>query len=192
MVMFRPGRDTARKHHFGISRAITATFAVGLATGAWFAGGVWAAVAAVLVPFAVFTTVIALFVYLHHTHPRLPFFDDRQRWNAATGQVACSTIVRLSAPANLLTHSIMVHTPHHVDTRIPFYRLQQAYADLAPTYGDLIVEYDFHWKTVSGIFSTCKVFDFDKQVWYRFADLKVLTIEPVAAKPASAPASVDA
>jgi omega-6 fatty acid desaturase (delta-12 desaturase) len=171
MVTFRPGKTSRRTQHFVSSKLTTLAFALGAGTIAWFfAGGAIGVIAAVVVPWIVFNYFIALFVYLHHTHPSLPFFDDRERWNAAIGQVACSTIVRTSPVFESLTHNIMIHTPHHVDQRIPFYRLKTAYNDLKPEYGKHILEYEFSWKTVHSIFTTCQLFDFDEQRWYRFSD----------------------
>ena len=83
-----------------------------------------------------------------------------------------------------LTHNISVHTPHHIDTRIPFYRLKQAYADLKTAgFGADIVEYRLGWSTVHEVFKTCKLFDFDTQTWYRFSDLARI---PVGSIPAAA------
>lgn len=42
--------------------------------------------AAVVVPFLVFNHCIALFVYLHHTHPDVPFFVDKPEWSNTIGQ----------------------------------------------------------------------------------------------------------
>jgi hypothetical protein len=57
-----------------------------------------------------------------------------------------------------------------VDTRIPFYRLEAAYADLRPVYGRHIHEYRFRWSTVRAIFAACQLFDFDTTTWSRFSD----------------------
>jgi acyl-lipid omega-6 desaturase (Delta-12 desaturase) len=186
MVRFRPERDVRRRNHFALAKLVTAAFVAGLSALTWWVAGPIGPIAGVLVPFLVFTYVIALTVYLHHTHPRLPFFDDRKDWSASIGQVACSTVVRTPRVVEALTHNILVHTPHHVDTRIPFYRLKQAYADLKPIYGKDIVEYRFQLKTVRPIFRTCQLFDFETKTWYRFADLA--TLPDVIDLPAEAPA----
>jgi omega-6 fatty acid desaturase (delta-12 desaturase) len=82
-----------------------------------------------------------------------------------------------------LTHNISVHTPHHIDTLIPFCRLKEAYADLeAAGFGADIVEYRLSWSTVHEVFKTCKLLDFDTQTWYRFSDLDRI---PAASKSAA-------
>ena len=93
------------------------------------------------------------------------------RWPAAPW----STVARSEA----LTHNISVHTPHHIDTRIPFYRLKEASADLkAAGFGTDIVEYRLGWSSVHEIFKTCKLLDFDTQTWYRFSDLERISSRP--------------
>ncbi len=185
MVRFKPEGGARRQRHFGKSKAITAAFVVVAVVGAALVAGPWGVITAVVVPWVVFNYHIALFVYLHHTHPTLPFFDDRKRWSATIGQLGCSTVVRGGKLFELVTHNIMIHTPHHVDMRIPFYRLPRAWSELTATFGEQVVTYRFRWRTVAGIFRECKLFDFDNQRWYRFGDLGRLATAPVKA-PAAA------
>jgi acyl-lipid omega-6 desaturase (Delta-12 desaturase) len=171
MVRFRPEPELRRRYRFGISKLVTALFVVAASTLAWvLGGGPIGVVAAVLVPWVVFNYHIALFIYLHHTHPSLPFFDDRQEWSATIGQVGCSTVIRGNRVFEAVTHNILVHTPHHVDARIPFYRLPRAWDDLRSDYGGDVVTYRFRLSTVREIFRTCQLFDFRTQRWSRFAD----------------------
>ena len=48
----------------------------------------------VVLPFLVFNYFIAFFIFLHHTHPDVPFFDQRPEWSNTIGQVYCSIVVR--------------------------------------------------------------------------------------------------
>ncbi len=170
MVRFRPDPRARQVKGVGLSKAITAGYALGLGALAWWFGGPITAVAVVVVPFLVFTWFIAFFIYLHHTHPDVAFYDDRREWSALDGQLRSSITIRSSRVWEYLTHNILVHTPHHVDTRIPFYRLRQASADLAGRFDDQITTYRFRWGTVRRIFRTCQLYDFDAHRWYRFAD----------------------
>lgn len=171
MIRFRPER-ARRTRGFRASKLGTAAFVAGLSVLAFrFAGGWIGVVSAVAVPFVVFTWIIALVVFLHHTHPEAPFFLDRKEWSATVGQVACSTVVRTNRAVELLTHRILIHVPHHVDTRIPFYRLERAWADLPPEITRQVQQYRFRWRTVLAIFRRCQLYDFDTRTWHRFADL---------------------
>lgn len=169
MVRFRPD-GPGRRTGLSASKVGTVSFAVALSVAAYrFAGGWVGVVAAVVVPFLVFTWVIALVVFLHHTHPKVPFFDDRRDWTATFGQVACATVVRSNRVVERLTHRILIHPPHHIDTRIPFYNLERAYRDLQPGYGAFICEYRLRLSTVRRIFATCKLYDFGAHRWHTFA-----------------------
>ena len=131
MITFRPDPRAKRMRGFRKSQIGMALFVVLLSIFAYRDAGGWLGVVmVVVVPFLVFTYLISLFVYLQHTHPKVPFFGSRREWNATVGQVRCSTVVRCSRLSEWLTHSILVHTPHHVDTRIPYYNLGAAYTDL--------------------------------------------------------------
>ena len=171
MVKFNPPAEVRRRNHFTRSRLITLAYVlVASALAFLFAGGIGGVIAAVVVPWVVFTYFLAFAVYLHHTHPSVPFFDERDEWCASIGQVACATIVRTPKVFDTLTHAILIHTPHHVDTKIPFYRLHRAAADLQPVVGDHILEYQFHWSDVRAIFKTCQLYDYRAKTWHRFRD----------------------
>jgi omega-6 fatty acid desaturase (delta-12 desaturase) len=169
MVMYRPDKRSRERVGFAVNKLVTLIFAGAFTAVAWrYAGGVMGVVAAVVVPFIVFNYFIALFVFLHHTHPDVPFFENRPEWSNTIGQVYCSIVVRGSRLSELLVHHIMIHVPHHVDARIPFYRLTRAYADLKREYGAYIHEYRFRWSTVWMIFRRCQLYDFETKTWYTF------------------------
>jgi omega-6 fatty acid desaturase (delta-12 desaturase) len=111
-----------------------------------------------------------LFVYLHHTHPDVPFFDHRPEWSNTIGQVYCSVVWRCSRVSELLIHNIMIHVPHHVEPRIPFYRLKRAYRELHEEYGEYMHEYRFRFSTVRMIFSRCKLYDYESKTWYSYRE----------------------
>ncbi len=184
MVRFRPDPKFRERHLFTFNKALTLVFAIVFCLVAYrFAGGIVGVVAAVVLPWIVFNYFIALFVFLHHTHPDVPFFDNRQEWSNSIGQVYCSIVVRCSRLSELLTHNIMIHVPHHVDPHIPFYRLKRAYADLERSYAAFIHEYRFRWSTVRRIFRRCKLYDYDLKRWYSLPEAAALTAHRGAAGP---------
>lgn len=169
MVRFRP--DDRRRRSFLAAKAGTAAFAVSLSAAAWRTTGSWTGVAAaVVVPFLVFTWIIALVVYLHHTHPDVPFFDDRAEWSPTVGGLVCSTVIRSNRVVEALSHNILVHAPHHVDSRIPFYRLPLAWDDLRRANGADVVQYRLRVAEVRRIFGACQLYEFGTHTWRRFAD----------------------
>jgi omega-6 fatty acid desaturase (delta-12 desaturase) len=171
MVMFRPDGASRERIGYNVHKLIMLVFAVAFSTVAWvWGGGIVGVIAAVVVPFIVFNYFIALFVYLHHTHPDVPFFDHRPEWSNTIGQVYCSVVWRCSRVSELLIHNIMIHVPHHVEPRIPFYRLKRAYRELHEEYGEYMHEYRFRFSTVRMIFSRCKLYDYESKTWYSYRE----------------------
>lgn len=182
MVRFKLDNPAGQRHHFTLNKIITLVFAVAFSALAYrYAGGWLGILCAVLIPFVVFNYFIALFVFLHHTHPDIPFFDKRNEWSLSIGQLYCSTVVHCSRISEMLIHNIMIHIPHHVDTRIPFYNLKRAYQDLRQEYGPYFHEYRFSWATVHKIFSRCQLYDYDQKIWYSIKEATHLGLLPKAA-----------
>ncbi len=84
--------------------------------------------------------------------PDIPFFDQKKDWPYSVGALYYSTVVHYSNLSRLLQHDIMVHIPHHLDTRIPFYHLPEAYQALKKEYSCYFHEYRFRWRYVFSIF----------------------------------------
>ena len=186
MVRYNPAKNAEERRGYNIGKLMVLAYFIGMSALAYcFAGGLLGILCAVILPFVVFTYFISLIVYLHHTHPEIPFFDLKQDWCHSIGLVYCSTIIRTSRLTEMFLHNIMIHTPHHVDIRIPFYNLKKAYADLKETYGDYILEYRFSWRRVARIFKKCKLYDFESKQWLTFAEAREwLEKKPLVEQPA--------
>lgn len=166
--MIRFKADQKNRRAFTLSKLLTALFFVIFSVVSWWMAGAMGFFAAVLLPFLVFNYYIALFVFLHHTHPNIPFFTEKEEWSQAIGQLYCSTVVRCSKISEMLIHNILIHAPHHVDPRIPFYHLEAAYADLRKAYGQYVHEMRFSFKEVRHIFRACKLYDYESRQWMSF------------------------
>lgn len=173
MLCFNPGKNKQECHYFRNGKLIVLFYGLMMSVLAYFfAGGLMGIVAAVLLPFIVFNYFIAMIVYLHHTHPEVPFFDLKTEWSHSVGALYCSTIIHCSKLFRVLLHNIMIHIPHHLDPRIPFYNLPQAHKALKEKYGEFFHEYHFKWSYVFSIFKQCKLYDFENKVWMTFKEAK--------------------
>jgi acyl-lipid omega-6 desaturase (Delta-12 desaturase) len=171
MLSFNPGKDKKQQRYYRDGKHFVAIYAVIMSVGAYiFAGGLIGIIAGVILPFIVFNYFISMIVYLHHTHPDIPFFDVKSEWSQVVGALYCSTIIKCSKPAQILLHHIMTHIPHHLDVRIPFYHLPEAYEALKKEYGQYIHEYEFKWSYVLNIFKQCKIYDFENKIWMNFEE----------------------
>ncbi|MFT6836306.1 MAG: omega-6 fatty acid desaturase (delta-12 desaturase), partial [Francisellaceae bacterium] len=173
MVKMNPGKDkTQRQFYRNGKLVILAYFLIASTLAYLFFGGIIVIVSGVIVPFIVFNYFIAMIVYLHHTHPDIPFFDKKQGWSHSVGALYCSTVVQGSKLSKILLHNIMTHVPHHLDPRIPFYHLPQAYQALQKAHGQYFHEYNFKWGYVRNIFKQCKLYDFENKNWMTFREAR--------------------
>jgi len=128
-------------------------------------------------------SMIGFVVYVHHTHVKVSWHDDRAAWQKA--QPFVSTTVHLTFPWRIgaLMHHIMEHTAHHVDMSIPLYRLQQAQAKLEELLPGRIVIQRFSWNWYFETARSCKLYDFARRCWTDYAGRATST---PAALPAAA------
>ena len=112
--------------------------------------------------------MIGFVIYVHHTHERVKWQNDKAAWAKAAPFV--TTTVHLTFPLALgaVAHHIMEHTAHHVDMTVPLYRLKKAQARLEDMMPGRIVVQPF---SLGWYFSTarkCKLFCFEKNTWTDF------------------------
>ncbi|MCX7124916.1 MAG: fatty acid desaturase [Gammaproteobacteria bacterium] len=173
MLCFNPGKDKQQCRYYRNGKFLVLIYGVMMsALGYFFAGGLVGIIAAVILPFIVFNYFIAIIVYLHHTHPDIAFFDKKNEWSHSVGALYCSTIIHCSKISRILLHNIMIHVPHHLDPRIPFYNLPQAHKALKDKYGEYFHEYHFKWRYMLDVFKQCKLYDFEKKLWMTFKEAK--------------------
>jgi fatty acid desaturase len=123
---------------------------------------------AMIVPFLVFNWLVGYVSFLNHTHPRVPWFAKAEEWSFCTGQVRCS--VHMAVPRWLIFFitDLGLHAAHHIEPRIPIWKLDAAQRHLGPALGDAVFE---RWsvRVQAAIFSRCKLYDYDNHVWLDFA-----------------------
>jgi omega-6 fatty acid desaturase (delta-12 desaturase) len=122
----------------------------------------------VLIPFFFWNTMIGFVVYVHHTHVKVSWHDNKAAWTKAAPFV--STTVHLTFPFQIgaMMHHIMEHTAHHVDMSIPLYRLKQAQAKLEEMLPGRIIVQPFSWKWYFETAKNCKLYDFGRECWTDF------------------------
>lgn len=120
-----------------------------------------------LIPFLFWNWTIGFVIYIHHTHPDTIWYSDKSSWMRAQGIIHGTVRYDVQPIWNILLHNIMEHGAHHLDARIPLYRLKAAQAKLANLVPNMpVIELSFrtYWRTVK----ECKLFDFKNQRWVGF------------------------
>jgi omega-6 fatty acid desaturase (delta-12 desaturase) len=130
-------------------------------------GAIWLPFKLMIMPAALFMWVIGATVYLHHIAPEIRWWPRRQ-WNKFKGQMEATTIMRLPPGLDFFFHHIHTHVPHHVDMRIPFYRLELAAQAMKKGFPDHVREIPFSLRNYLRITRACKLYDFEKGRWHPY------------------------
>jgi omega-6 fatty acid desaturase (delta-12 desaturase) len=166
MVRFRPPqrwrRAMRRDQALVIAYALVVFAALWVGFGLGSAFWLWAKV--VVIPFLLFSQTIGWVVYVHHIAPDIRWWPRRE-WNRFRGQVEGTTILWGSRVWELFFHWIMVHIPHHVDMRIPCYRLPMAARAIAKAFPDDVVERPIRMRDYFRSVRECKLHDFETGRW---------------------------
>jgi len=120
-------------------------------------------------PFATWNWLIAFLILLHHTHPRIPWFDDPREWSFYNGQIRGTSHVIFPGPINWLIHYIAEHTAHHVDSHVPLYHLVEAQQSLQQAFSDDIIEYRFSVRNFRYLLKVCQLYDYRNHRWMNWA-----------------------
>ena len=127
-------------------------------------GGLWLWAKLVVVPFLLFCQIIGWTVYVHHISPEIRWWP-RADWNRFRGQVEGTTVLWGPPGWDLFFHSIMVHLPHHVDMRIPCYRLKDAALAIASAFPDDVDQRSIRLRDFRRSTRECKLYDFERGCW---------------------------
>jgi omega-6 fatty acid desaturase (delta-12 desaturase) len=115
--------------------------------------------------------MFSVVTFLHHTHPRVPWFRTKRESSYFTGQVRATVHVELPTWIELLLHNITVHGAHHVDPRIPFCDLPTAQRRLESSFQDDIIVERWSLRSFIAVTRSCKLYDYEAREWrtFRFA-----------------------
>lgn len=120
-------------------------------------------------PLVAFNWLIGFLIFLHHTHPLIAWFDDRDEWSFYLGQIRGTAHVTFPGPANWLIANIMEHTAHHADPRVPLYRLGAAQAAIERAFPQDVVLHKFTWHSFRYTLRACQLYDYRNHCWLSFA-----------------------
>jgi acyl-lipid omega-6 desaturase (Delta-12 desaturase) len=120
-------------------------------------------------PFTIWNWLIAFLILLHHTHPRIPWFDDSQEWSFYNGQIRGTCHVIFPSPINWFIHNIMEHTAHHADSRVPLYHLAAAQKSVQQAFSGDIVEHRFSLRGFHYLLKVCQLYDYRNHRWMNWA-----------------------
>ncbi|PMS31260.1 omega-6 fatty acid desaturase (delta-12 desaturase) [Trinickia symbiotica] len=121
------------------------------------------------IPFLFWCAMVGFVVYVHHTHTRIRWYDERAEWGRTDPFVSTTVHLTFRRGIGALFHQIMEHTAHHVDMSLPLYRLAAAQRKLEEQLPGRIVVQPFSWRWYFGTAQRCKLYDFASHQWTDFA-----------------------
>jgi omega-6 fatty acid desaturase (delta-12 desaturase) len=150
--------------------AFAAAWLAGLVAAALATGQspAWIVAVGFALPFLVWNGLMGFIVYVHHTHLDVEWYDEDLAWSDAKPYVTTTVHLTFRSAFGTLLHHIMEHTAHHVDMRIPLYRLRAAQAVLEEKLAGHFVVQPFSWKWYAQTASKCKLYDYQARCWTDF------------------------
>ena len=144
--------------------------------------------AAAILPTPFFFAAFGTVTFLHHTHPKAPWFNesDLEHYDILQATVH----VELPRPIEWLLLEIVQHTAHHADARVPLYNLSRVQLALERTFPEIVHEpftFDGYFRTIR----TCRLFDYENHRWLDW-DGTPLTPPLLPPKPVSTAARAEA
>jgi omega-6 fatty acid desaturase (delta-12 desaturase) len=129
----------------------------------------WLVVKVMLIPWVVFNYAIGAIVYLHHINPELKW-HAQESWTRFKAQMEGTMIFRVSPRfLNFFLHHIMIHVPHHVDARIPFYNLEKAADHIHDHYPGIVRDVPIRLRDYLRTTRLCKLYDFEAERWVDYS-----------------------
>jgi len=195
MIAFTPPPKWRKDINFDrvfLGSAVLAGIA-GLFAFTWFGAGItgfaaigytaWLTFKVIVVPWVLFNYLIGGVVYLHHINPEIKW-HDHDSWNKFKGQMEGTMIYRVKPRwMEFFLHKIMIHVPHHVDARIPFYKLDEAAEHLKKNFPDVVMDRPLNLWHYTQFTRKCKLYDFDREVWMDYKHRLPQGVERLSTQP---------
>ena len=121
-----------------------------------------------VLPFLLWNVIMGFIIFVHHTHPEVAWFDRKDEWLRFRGYLVSTLHVQMPPGIGRFLHNIMEHTAHHVNPRIPMFRLKEAQRALSERWNDQFVSYRLTWRSYARAVRCCKLYDYSQHAWLNF------------------------
>src|SRR5262249_44499234 len=78
---------------------------------------------AVVIPFVIWNMLMSFVIYMHHTHPDVPWYASIEDWRAQGGALTGIVHVQFPWAIRKAMLEIMEHNAHHFAPGVPLYNL---------------------------------------------------------------------
>ena len=137
------------------------TYLVGFNAFLYTQGGLQAILFGFLIPYVLWNYLMGFTVYMQHTNPQVPWFNNPEEWMQLQGQEDVTPYIKFPRWYGWISHDNMEHPAHHVYPLIPGYHLYKAQQKLNELLGDRILTVKFTPMTLLRFMKTCKLYDYE-------------------------------
>jgi omega-6 fatty acid desaturase (delta-12 desaturase) len=135
--------------------------------------------AVIVVPFLLWNWGMAFAIFQHHNHPRAVWYAVREEWDFFAGQVESTVHAQMPRWLDWISAFIMQHTAHHVNRRIPLYRLSESQRHLERAYSDEIIVEPWSFTALGKTLARCKLYDYENHRWLNFEGRQTIGPNPI-------------
>jgi len=122
-----------------------------------------------VVPFLVWNQLMGLTAFLQHTNPKVPWFRSLEESRGNKTQAELTVLVQYPSWYDVLSHNIMQHQAHHINARIPWYKLKAAQHKFTELLGDSVATERMSLRYVLRLTRMCQLYDYERNRWLSFA-----------------------
>jgi omega-6 fatty acid desaturase (delta-12 desaturase) len=133
----------------------------------------------IVLPFLVWNWGMAFAIFQHHNHPRAVWYAVREEWDFFAGQVESTVHAQMPRWLDWISAFIMQHTAHHVNRRIPLYRLSESQRHLERAYTDEIIIEPWSFTALGKTLARCKLYDYENHRWLNFQGRQTTGPNPI-------------
>lgn len=119
-------------------------------------------------PFLIWNWGMGVAIFQHHNHPRAVWYATREEWDFFAGQIESTVHAQMPRWVDWISAFIMQHTAHHVNSRIPLYRLSGSQRYLERAYPGAVIVEPWRFTAVGSIVARCKLYDYENHRWLNF------------------------
>ena len=109
----------------------------------------------IVLPFLVWNYGMGFAIFQHHNHPRVVWYAVPAERDFFAGQVESTVHAQMPLWLEWISAFIMEHTAHHVNRRIPLYRLAESQRYLERAYTSQIIVEPWTFTTVGKTLARC-------------------------------------
>jgi acyl-lipid omega-6 desaturase (Delta-12 desaturase) len=156
--------------HFAFLVVYFGSFVTALAFAPTYSstGPVTAILLGFVLPYYVWMMLIGFTLYLQHTHPDVAWFDGPADRTRVAAPEIISTHIEFPHWLKFLMHNVYDHGAHHLQPRIPCYRLADAQSRLNEMLGPYSIKTDFTFRWFTDTVRRCKLYDYEGHRWLGF------------------------